>query len=178
MKVGEHDLSTNNDDAKLIKVKKIHNHPNYNNPVSLNNDFSILELDEDLTFSESVRPACLPQSDASTYAELDGKSTVCYLLKGIPKKHASISAVVSGWGTLSQGGSSPKILQEITVKVLENSNCGDIPSAEITNQMMCATAPNNEAYNGVCHGDSGGPLVTKLGGRYSFRPLIMELPLF
>ena len=86
MKVGEHDLSTNNDDAKLIKVKKIHNHPNYNNPVSENNDFSILELDEDLTFSESVRPACLPQSDASTYAELDGKSTVCYLFIGITKK--------------------------------------------------------------------------------------------
>ena len=82
MKVGEHDLSTNNDDAKLIKVKKIHNHPNYT--PSPNNDFSILELDEDLTFSESVRPACLTQSDASTYAELDGKSTVCYLFIGIP----------------------------------------------------------------------------------------------
>ena len=79
--------------------------------------------------------------------------------------------MVSGWGTLSSGGSSPKILQEITVKV--DNNCGSYPSAEITDQMMCANAPNKD----ICHGDSGGPLVTKLGGRYSFRPL-MELPLF
>ena len=72
VKVGEYDTSANNDDAEVIKVKKIHAHPNYNSN-NMDMDFSILELEKDLTFSESVRPACLPQSDI-TYAGVNGKS--------------------------------------------------------------------------------------------------------
>ena len=30
VKVGEHDLTTSNDKAKVIKVKAIHDHPDYN----------------------------------------------------------------------------------------------------------------------------------------------------
>ena len=73
VKVGEWNLSNNNDGAKVIKVKKIHAHPQYGVNTDIDMDFSILELKEDLEFSESVRPACLPQSDI-TYAGVDGKS--------------------------------------------------------------------------------------------------------
>ena len=72
VKVGEYDTSANNDGAKVIKVKKVHNHPSYSSNNN-SNDFSILELEKDLEFSESVRPACLPRNDASTFATLDGK---------------------------------------------------------------------------------------------------------
>ena len=71
--MGEHDLTADNDGAKVVKVKKIHSHPKYGQATDIDMDFSILELDEDLDFSESVRPACLPQNDSSTYAELNGK---------------------------------------------------------------------------------------------------------
>ena len=57
----------------MVKVKKIHDHPSYGQATDIDMDFSILELKEDLDFSESVRPACLPKIDTSTYAKLDGK---------------------------------------------------------------------------------------------------------
>ena len=72
------------------------------------------------------------------------------------------SAVVSGWGTLSSGGSQPKKLQEVTVQVTENTKCGNYPQNEITANMMCAGADGKDS----CQGDSGGPLVTKVGKRY------------
>ena len=98
VKVGEHDLTTSNDNAKVIKVEAIHDHPDYNknryvrlvepysnfitifitiNIFSLDMDFSILKLKEELTFSNWVRPACLPKTDESTYEGVDGK--ICYL---------------------------------------------------------------------------------------------------
>ena len=70
-----------------------------------------------------------------------------------------LTAVVSGWGTLSYGGSSPNVLQEVTVQVFENTNCGSYSQNEITSQMMCASGVGKDS----CHGDSGGPLVTKVG---------------
>ena len=70
--MGEHDLSANNDGAKAVKVKKIHQHKSYSSS-TLDYDFSILELEVDLEFSESVRPACLPEIDTNDYVGLDGK---------------------------------------------------------------------------------------------------------
>ena len=70
--------------------------------------------------------------------------------------------MVSGWGTLSSGGSSPNKLQEVTVQVTENANCGNYPQNEITANMMCAGTEGKDS----CQGDSGGPLVTKVSNRY------------
>lgn len=69
--VGEHDTSTSNDGAKVVKVKKIHEHKNFSWQ-TFNMDFSILELSEDLVFSKSVRPACLPDDDSEDYAGVQG----------------------------------------------------------------------------------------------------------
>ena len=64
--------------------------------------------------------------------------------------------MASGWGTLSSGGHQPNVLQEITVEVFDNNNCGSYPPGAITDNMMCAGAPGKDS----CQGDSGGPLVT------------------
>ena len=68
-------------------------------------------------------------------------------------------AVVTGWGNLASGGSSPDILQEVTVQVLENSNCGNYPQSMITDNMLCAGVEGKDS----CQGDSGGPMVTEVG---------------
>ena len=68
-------------------------------------------------------------------------------------------AVVTGWGNLASGGSSPDILQEVTVQVLENSNCGNYPQSMITGNMLCAGVEGKDS----CQGDSGGPMVTEVG---------------
>ena len=54
-------------------VKAIHEHAGYDS-VTIDVDFSILELSENLTFSDQVRPACLPETDALSYAGLEGGS--------------------------------------------------------------------------------------------------------
>ena len=75
------------------------NHPNYNSN-NVVNDFAILRLCEPVTFTEHIAPACLPASSANNYD--------------------SVTAVVSGWGTLSQGGSQPSVLQEVSVNTMTN----------------------------------------------------------
>ena len=52
-------------------VKAIHEHAGYDS-VTIDNDFCILELSENLTFTDQIRPACLPATDALSYAGLDG----------------------------------------------------------------------------------------------------------
>ena len=70
VKVGEHDLAVDDDDARLVGVKTIHEHPGYDD-WSAGMDFAILELRESLNFSTYVRPACLPTMDVP-YAGVRG----------------------------------------------------------------------------------------------------------
>merc|ERR1712117_537771 len=142
VKVGEHDTNQNANGERWINVKRKHQHPDYN-PGTTDMDFAILELDEELTWTDKIRPACIPENDANDYVGVD--------------------ATVSGWGTLSSGGSIPEILQEVDVKVLANNRCGRYPNGQITANMMCASATGKDS----CQGDSGGPLVTEINGRYT-----------
>ena len=77
-------------------------------------------------------------------------------------------AVVAGWGALAPHPNTTTIkqpykLQDITVTVIPNDECGDYPKGEITDKMLCAHSPGKDA----CQGDSGGPLVTEVNGRYT-----------
>merc|ERR1712002_1324866 len=86
--LGEH--RTNDDEFTRVDVSQINDDPNYSFP---DGDFSILTLTEPVTFTSSVRPACLPATTDKTYAgEL---------------------ATVTGWGTLSSGGNQPTVLMEV-----------------------------------------------------------------
>lgn len=72
---------------------------------------------------------------------------------------------VSGWGTLSAGGSQPTVLHSVNVPGITNDACkARYCSSRITNQMLCA---GNLANGGVdsCQGDSGGPLTYDVAGR-------------
>ena len=57
---------------RWINVKRKHQHPDYN-PGTTDMDFAILELEEDLTFTDKIRPACIPENDSNNYVGLDGK---------------------------------------------------------------------------------------------------------
>merc|ERR1712098_1021476 len=95
------------------------NHPNYNDR-TVDYDYAILTLCESVSFTTDISPACLPSSSSNNYDNRE--------------------SVVSGWGTLSTGGSTP-----------------DYSSSDIADRMLCAGAGGKDA----CQGDSGGPLVTK-----------------
>merc|ERR1711973_399004 len=66
--VGEHNLCDGvNEGGKVIKVKKITLHPDYNSR-TVDNDIAVLELAEDLTFTDKIKPACLPSSETKDYS--------------------------------------------------------------------------------------------------------------
>jgi len=141
--LGEHQIGTSDDtESYSMLVEKVIVHGSYNEK-TLNNDYALLKLKDTIDFTkfEHIRPVCLPSSDAGDF---DG-----------------LTAVVSGWGTTSSGGSLSKVLLEAEVEVLSNKECISdygYTSSDLTTKMMCAGV--EEGGKDACQGDSGGPLVT------------------
>merc|ERR1711971_779778 len=77
--VGEHNLcdGLTNEGGKVIKVKTATLHPNYNKQ-TMDNDIAVLELAEELTFTDKIKPACLPSSAT--------------------KDFSGTASTISGWG--------------------------------------------------------------------------------
>ena len=66
--VGEHDITAGNDGQNIVPSNWI-NHPNYNSR-TVDYDFAVVLLKKKLTWSESVRPICLPPLSASDSVRL------------------------------------------------------------------------------------------------------------
>ncbi|CAK0822818.1 unnamed protein product [Prorocentrum cordatum] len=107
-------------------------------------DFALVELVGDASLNECIGVACLP-----TEAVDDGEE--CF---------------ITGWGTLSSGGSSPDLMQEAQVSIISNSDCSAAyGQSQITADMLCAQGVNSDGdVTDACQGDSGGPLVCASGG--------------
>ncbi len=152
--VGEHDWTTKNDGQKKYDVAEIKDHQSYNSQ-TINNDFSLIRLSEPLTWSDQVRPVCLPADNSDQFVDE--------------------WSVVTGWGTTSSGGSQPPVLQEVVLETMSNAECRSLyGSSTITNQMMCATGAAPALYSkDSCQGDSGGPLVGKnADNRFELRGVV------
>merc|ERR1712001_218468 len=135
--LGEHNIADS--DFNRVDVTEIINHPNYN-PQTTDNDYAILRLADPVTFTSEVSPACLPADLSNTFA--------------------GVLATVTGWGTLSSGGSQPTVLQEVDVTVTTNAVCNNAYGS-ITANMICAADPGKDS----CQGDSGGPMIAPENGR-------------
>ena len=99
----------------------------------IDHDLSILTLCCPLQMSRSVSPVCLPPLPPSSYT--------------------GVLATVSGWGTLSSGGSHPDRLMGVNVTVIKNKKCDQkYDEYDITESAMCA----RDDGKGICQGDSGG----------------------
>ncbi len=67
---------------------------------------------------------------------------------------------VTGWGTLTSGGSSPDTLQTVDVNIVSNADAqAAYPRETITADQLAAAAPGKDS----CQGDSGGPLTVLKG---------------
>ncbi|XP_031633643.1 trypsin-3-like [Contarinia nasturtii] len=125
--------------GKLIGVKRIINHEKFN-MIFPDFDFTLLELAEPLTFSESIQPIALADADLKIE---DG--TMC---------------LISGWGKSENSTESREPLRSVYVPTVSQSDCVRRYGPLITNRMICAG--NKEGGVGVCNGDSGGPLSTEI----------------
>ena len=87
-----------------------------------------------------------------------GSITKAYLDDG-SYSGADTTATVAGWGTTSEGGSFPDVLQSVDLKLLTNAKC-EKKYAEryrIADSMLCAIG-DLKGGEDSCQGDSGGPL--------------------
>ncbi|XP_018055216.1 PREDICTED: serine protease snake-like isoform X2 [Atta colombica] len=133
-RIGFHSLT----DQKGITsvIKDIITHPDYK-PPAMYADIALIQLMTPVSFSTSVRPACLYQ----------------------PFDTVPTQAWVSGWGVTEYSGEVSDRLQKAKLNLVDNLSCTvqhnnstAIPYG-ITPSMICAGGIKD-----TCQGDSGGPL--------------------
>ena len=105
------------------------------NPNTLENDIALVGTHADFDFTlVGTYPVCLPKQ-----GQVWDPNTVL---------------TISGWGTLSYGGSEPNILQVAEIPFVSDEICESYYPDSITEDMICAGMPGVD----TCQGDSGGPM--------------------
>ncbi|XP_076389576.1 transmembrane protease serine 9-like [Megachile rotundata] len=145
VRIGDLDLYSDNDGVQPVQlgIDKVTVHPQYSTSSTVN-DIAIIRLNNDVQFSEHVRPICLPVGPS-----LRNNNFV----RAYP--------FIAGWGSLAPKGASSAVLMEAQVPVVTNAACKDAYSrfqaAVIDDRVLCA----GYARGGkdACQGDSGGPLM-------------------
>ncbi|KAK9889389.1 hypothetical protein WA026_004663 [Henosepilachna vigintioctopunctata] len=126
---------------QLKPIQKIFIHPGYENNGFVN-DIALLRMKTSVTFSDYIRPVCLPKLEESLEDD--------------------VQCTILGWGQLSEVGRIfPDTLQEVQLPVISTSECRKrtvfLPLYNITEEMFCAGY--DRGGRDACLGDSGGPLI-------------------
>jgi len=134
--LGKHNLKATEEGSVALRAAKIITHDDYNTMLS-RNDIALIKLSSPVTFSDTIMPACLPESG---FVLPDGAP--CY---------------VSGWGRLTTSGPPADILQQALLPVVDHATCShpDWWYVLATDKMVCA---GGDGIKAGCNGDSGGPL--------------------
>ena len=137
VRVGMYNIGSNEGETHMVTQRIVH--PNYNSSTQ-SHDIALLKVSGSINASY-VR-AKLPTAEVVQAAASPGKMLT-----------------VSGWGRLSEGGSTPTKLHEVDVPVVSKSICNASSAygGAIDDTMLCAgyAAGGRDS----CQGDSGGPLV-------------------
>jgi len=138
VEVGNHHLNKPDPDQKSIAVSKVNLHEDYDS-WTVYNDICTLDLAEEADLSSDVIDVIALPEENEEY-------------------EAGTECIVSGWGTTSSGGSLAKILQKVTVPVVDDEACRKAyGEKEIADSMICAGL--DEGGKDSCQGDSGGPFM-------------------
>ncbi|XP_014486896.1 PREDICTED: serine proteinase stubble-like [Dinoponera quadriceps] len=156
IRVGEYDFSSVQERLPYVErgiAKKVV-HPKYNF-FTYEYDLALVRLESSLTFAAHISPICLPATDDLLIGE---------------------NATVTGWGRLSEGGTLPSVLQEVSVPIVSNDRCKSMflragRHEFIPDIFLCAGYETGGQDS--CQGDSGGPLqVRGKDGRYFLAGII------
>ncbi|XP_055838591.1 trypsin-1 [Episyrphus balteatus] len=134
--------SETNKGGKILTVMKLVQHEKFNYS-SVDYDFSLLELSEEIEFDETMKAVSLPETEE---AFMDGD--MCR---------------VSGWGNTQNENESRTSLREAEVPIFNHELCSEKYKkfGGVTDRMLCAGFI--EGGKDACQGDSGGPLVNQGG---------------
>jgi len=149
--LGEHDISKNDDKARVAKVSKIIRHEDYK-VGSYDADIALVKLRCPVTYNALIKPVCLPDQDQE---ETIGES--CY---------------VTGWGRTQEGGKQAKVLQEAKLPIVSRKTCSDGfgTRSKVTENMVCAGFKKGGID--ACQGDSGGPFVCRKKARFQLTGVV------
>ncbi|XP_026305278.1 transmembrane protease serine 9 [Piliocolobus tephrosceles] len=125
-------------EGQLERVARIYKHPFYN-LYTLDYDVALLELAEPVRRSRLVRPICLPEP--------------------LPRPPDGARCVITGWGSVREGGSMARQLQKAAVRLLSEQTCRRFYPVQISSRMLCAGFPQGGVDS--CSGDAGGPLACR-----------------
>uniref|UniRef100_A0A8B9K8Y4 Suppression of tumorigenicity 14a n=1 Tax=Astyanax mexicanus TaxID=7994 RepID=A0A8B9K8Y4_ASTMX len=128
--------------AQKRYLKRVIPHPNYNE-YTFDNDIALMELEQPVTFKDTIRPICLPSSSYN-----------------FP---AGETVWITGWGATREGGSGAMVLQKAQVRIINSTVCDSLMNGQITSRMTCAGVLSGGVD--ACQGDSGGPLSSSNGKR-------------
>ncbi|KAM3916905.1 transmembrane protease serine 9-like [Leptodactylus fuscus] len=153
--LGAYNLSDLQDPRIVVRqVKQVLINPYFTNEGS-SGDIALVELEKPVTFTNLVYPISLPSKSVNL-----PEGTRCW---------------ATGWGAIKDRVplTDPKILQEIQVSLISNTNCESMYQSSlgynpkfklIQKDMLCAGY--KEGKKDTCQGDSGGPLVCKVNGAW------------
>lgn len=121
--------------GEIVGISRLVKHEKYDSS-NLNNDIGLLFLKKSLIFGPKIGPVKLPTQGH--------------------RMPVGVRALVTGWGALSEVGSSPTQLQEVTVSIIDDNVCNHAVNI-VKDTMVCA---GDYELGGIdsCQGDSGGPL--------------------
>ncbi|XP_050355200.1 venom protease-like [Nymphalis io] len=145
VRLGELDYAREDEGATpidvLIKYKIKHEGYNYKTYV---NDIGLLILQNDVEFTEFIKPICLPVT-----SDLRSNTFEKY------------NPIIAGWGHTQYGGTSASHLQVLQLPVVSNDICRkayiDYKAQVIDERVLCAGF--KKGGKDACKGDSGGPLM-------------------
>lgn len=125
------------------RIEKVIVHPNYDSKTK-NNDIALMKLQAPLTFTDKVKPVCLPNPGL-----LLEPTQACW---------------ISGWGSTYEKGKVSDVLNAAMVPLIEPWRCNNkyVYNNLVTPAMVCAGYLQGTVDS--CQGDSGGPLVTLKSG--------------
>ncbi|KAK4020277.1 hypothetical protein OUZ56_002267 [Daphnia magna] len=143
LRMGEYDLATDEEEYPYIerKVQIVASHPQFDSR-TFEYDLALLRFYDPVRFQPNIVPICLPPP-----SEVDFVGRTAY---------------VTGWGRLYEDGPLPSKMQQVSVPVINNTDCESMYRRagyveHIPNIFICAGYADGKRDS--CEGDSGGPMV-------------------
>ncbi|XP_045478559.1 serine protease Hayan-like isoform X2 [Harmonia axyridis] len=109
-------------------------HPNYKKWEKLN-DLALVELNERVTYTDYVHPACLYDKDDDP-----------------------VGMVVTGWGDTEMAGEGSNILQKAKLTAVPLQKCNVTYLTRASKYLLSTQICASDNKSDTCQGDSGGPL--------------------
>uniref|UniRef100_A0A1B0ADI6 Peptidase S1 domain-containing protein n=1 Tax=Glossina pallidipes TaxID=7398 RepID=A0A1B0ADI6_GLOPL len=126
-----------------ISVDRVFPHDSFNMSVNgIRFDVALLRLSSSVTYTDFIRPICLPLNDSLQSLDFVG-----------------YSLIIAGWGHYNSENVMSNVLQKATVNVVPHRKC-DLQFRKyyiaLSKQEICA---EGTGIIDTCLGDSGGPLM-------------------